>query len=236
MEIEKLTADEARVLGTLLEKSLATPDYYPMTLSALRPACNQKTCREPVSDLDDAALSQTLAGLKRKTLVVFIPYGSSGQNFKYRHFLDDARYDLLPRDLAILSVLLLRGAQTLNEIKLRTASQHAFSDLPAVEKVLIELSERSQPLVERLDKRTGWKEPRWRHRLYDYAPGEVGWISGSGLTAGHGEGQTQTAGPGEADQADEPAKASLKEEIATLREEVATLRQEVAELRKALGG
>lgn len=216
MEIESLTTDEARVLGTLLEKSLATPDYYPMTLSSLRQACNQKTCREPVTDLDEALLSQTLASLKRKTLVVFIPYGSSGQQFKYRHFLDDARYDLSPKDLAILSVLLLRGAQTLNEIKLRTASQYAFTDLPAVEKALLTLSERSQPLVERLEKRSGWKESRWRHRLYDYVPGDLGWISGSGL--------------------DEKTHFSGAEEIALLRDEVAMLRQEVAELRKALGG
>ncbi len=236
MKIDKLTADEARVLGTLLEKSLATPDYYPMTLAGLRPACNQKTCREPVSDLDEAALSQILAGLKRKTLVVFVPYGSSGQNFKYRHFLDDNRFDLFPRHLAVLSVLLLRGAQTLNEIKLRTASQHAFADLAMAEKALHELAERSQSLVERLDKRTGWKEPRWRHRLYEYAQGEVGWISGSGLSGGHPEGQISAASYGEISATITNENLPLSEEIATLREEVATLRQEVAELRKALGG
>ncbi|HLP42067.1 MAG TPA: DUF480 domain-containing protein, partial [Fibrobacteria bacterium] len=123
MLIEILTAEEARVLGTLLEKSLATPDYYPMTLNALRTACNQKSNRDPVTDYDDAAVTAALAGLKRKCLVTFVPYGSHGQN-KYRHFLEDPRFNLHKADLAVLAVLLLRGSQTLNEVRLRAASLH----------------------------------------------------------------------------------------------------------------
>jgi uncharacterized protein YceH (UPF0502 family) len=179
-EIDMLTPDEARVLGTLIEKSQATPDYYPMTLSALKNACNQKTCREPVSNLDETTLSTALAGLKRKTLVTFIPYGSSVHNFKYRHFLDDIRYDLSAPQLALLSVLLLRGAQTLNELKIRSATQHAFATPEAVEATLQSLVKRESPLVEKLEKRQGWKEIRWRHCLYEYAEGETGWVSGEG--------------------------------------------------------
>src|SRR5690606_22370508 len=89
MTLESLTAEEARVLGTLLEKSMATPDYYPLTLNSLRTACNQKSSRDPVTEYDDGTVSAALAGLKRKCMVTFIPYGSQGTQFKYRHFLED---------------------------------------------------------------------------------------------------------------------------------------------------
>jgi uncharacterized protein YceH (UPF0502 family) len=171
MLIETLTQEEARALGTLLEKSLATPDYYPMTLNALRNACNQKSSRDPVTEYDEETLSLALAGLKRKCLVTFIPYGSQGDNYKYRHFLEDVRFNLGKAELAVLAVLLLRGGQTLNEIKLRASSLHPLDTLEAAEAVLTGLAERPEPLAVLLPKRPGWKEPRWRDTVRAPAEG-----------------------------------------------------------------
>lgn len=170
MLIETLTAEEARVLGTLLEKSLATPDYYPMTLNALRNACNQKSSRDPVSEYDEDTVALALAGLKRKTLVTFIPYGSQGNQFKYRHFLEDARFNLRKADLAVLAVLLLRGAQTVNEVRTRASSLHAVASNEEAEGLLKALAERPEPLAVLLPKRPGWKEVRWRDTVREHAP------------------------------------------------------------------
>jgi uncharacterized protein len=249
LEIERLTPEEARVLGTLIEKSQATPDYYPMTVSALKAACNQKTCREPVSQFDENILLAALAGLKRKTLVVFIPYSNQPNHFKYRHFLDDIRYDLSAPQLALLSVLLLRGAQTLNELKLRTASQHAFADLESIESTLVSLNRRASPLAERLEKRPGWKEPRWRHLLYDYGNGEIGWVSGDGDLAQKAQPEvegshvparpdikTENGTPGRETPALSGELEGMRSAIAVLQTEMADLRREVEQLKSALGG
>ncbi len=165
MLIETLTQEEARVLGTLAEKSLATPDYYPLTLNSLRTACNQKSNRDPVTEYTDETVSLALAGLKRKVLVTFIPYGSQGNLYKYRHFLEDPRFHLSQGEIAILAVLLLRGRQTLNEIKLRASSLLPLDSLEATEALLQSLANRVEPLTEYLPKRPGWKEPRWTDKL-----------------------------------------------------------------------
>ncbi len=160
MLIEKLNAEETRVLGTLIEKSLATPDYYPLTLNSLRLACNQKSNRDPVTDYTDATVTEALVGLKRKTLITFIPYGNQGQS-KYRHFLEDPRFNLQKAEIAVLGVLLLRGQQTLNEIKMRASSLFPISSLEDAENILNKLSQRAEPLTQLLPKKSGWKEPRW---------------------------------------------------------------------------
>lgn len=168
MLVETLGEEEARVLGTLVEKSLATPDYYPMTLNSLRQACNQKTSREPVTDYDEETISQALISLKKKCYVSFIPYGSRPGRYKYRHFLEDARFQLNKGAMAVLSVLLLRGSQTFGELKTRTASQHVFASSEELEKAIELLQTGEQPAIELLAKRPGWKEPRYRHLLFDY--------------------------------------------------------------------
>lgn len=165
MLIETLTQEEARVLGTLAEKSLATPDYYPLTLNSLRTACNQKSNRDPVTEYTDETVSIALAGLKRKVLVTFIPYGSQGILYKYRHFLEDPRFHLSQGEIAVLAVLLLRGRQTLNEIKLRASNLLPLDSLEATEALLQSLANRVEPLTEYLPKRPGWKEPRWTDKL-----------------------------------------------------------------------
>jgi uncharacterized protein YceH (UPF0502 family) len=223
MLIETLSAEEARVLGTLIEKSLATPDYYPMTLNALRTACNQKSSREPVTEYDEDTVGLALAGLKRKCLVVFIPYGSAGA-YKYRHFLEDLRFDLDKPGLAVLAVLLLRGGQTLNEIRTRASSLHPMETPEAAEAALQSLAGRAEPWAELLPKRPGWKEARWRDRLQTHAEAD---------SPASGEGQTgaQPAAPSKWDAFEE-----LRREVAELKESYAALKSEVAKIRSELGG
>jgi len=231
MTIENLNAIEARILGTLLEKSLATPDHYPLTLNALGNACNQKTCRDPVSDYQDEVLKEALSNLKRKCLVTFIPYGSQSNQFKFRHFMEDPRYNLFTPDLALLSVLLLRGPQTLNDLRIRTATLHAFTDLLAVESALQNLSRRTEPLTQHLEKRPGWKETRWQQLLFNEnersrETGDLQASSGPDLS-GH---KTQPSNPNSA------PITSWQNEVALLKAEIQELRNEVADLRQALGG
>jgi uncharacterized protein YceH (UPF0502 family) len=222
MLIETLTQEEARVLGTLAEKSLSTPDYYPMTLNSLRNACNQKSSRDPVTEYDDETVSQALAGLKRKVLVTFIPYGSQGNNYKYRHFLEDPRFNLHKADIAVLAVLLLRGSQTLNEVKLRASSLHPLATLEAAESVLASLADRPESLAERLPKRPGWKEPRWRDRVRP--PLEEGRAEEGG-TEESPEGTVTGMLPGDGSAAGR-----------TQREEIEDLRREVSELKAVVSG
>jgi uncharacterized protein YceH (UPF0502 family) len=224
MLIENLTPEEARVLGALLEKSLATPDYYPLTLNALRTACNQKSNRDPVSEYDDETVGLALAGLKRKCLVVFIPYGSSGLNYKYRHFLEDARFNLDKPSLAVLAVLLLRGAQTLNEVRMRASSLHPIDAPEAAEAVLQGLAQRAEPMVQLLPKRPGWKEARWRDVLREH---------GEEVVAPVVEAQV---GAKPAVLAKWEEFAELQREVAELKEAYAALKSEVAAIRSELGG
>jgi uncharacterized protein len=239
MLIETLTAGEARVLGTLLEKHLATPDYYPMTLNALRNACNQKSNREPVTEYGDEAVAEALAGLKRKTLVAYIPYGSQGTQYKYRHFLEDPRFNLHKPDLAVLAVLLLRGSQTLNEVRLRASSLHPLASLEEAEAVLTGLASREEPLAERLSRRPGWKEPRWRDRLRGHPEDEDNREATQGSAADGVPAPASNPGgiaprvpPAAGADADADGEVEvLKREVASLREEVAATQMEVAATR-----
>jgi uncharacterized protein YceH (UPF0502 family) len=188
-----------------------------MTLNALRNACNQKSSRDPVSEYDEAALASALAGLKRKCLVTFIPYGSQGTQFKYRHFLEDIRFNLGRPELAVLAVLLLRGGQTLNEIRLRASSLEPIDSLETAEKVLRGLAERAEPLAEPLSKRPGWKEPRWRDTVRV-----------------HGE-EPDSSVPPEITPREYRSHGSSGD-LDALREEVAALRSEYAALKAIVEG
>jgi len=234
MTLESLTAEEARVLGTLLEKSMATPDYYPLTLNSLRTACNQKSSRDPVTEYDDGTVTAALAGLKRKCLATFVPYGSQGNQFKYRHFLEDVRFNLGRPELAVLAVLLLRGAQTLNEIRLRASSLHAIDSLEEAEAVLKRLAERDEPLAESLSKRSGWKEPRWRDKLRLHSE-EAGpeRIFPNPAASPYAGAASQAEGFSQA-QAPNAAEGSAQGEIAELRREVADLRMQLESMREVV--
>ena len=160
-----LTLDpaEVRVVGALAEKALATPDYYPMTLNALVAACNQKTGRDPVMDLAEPDVARALDSLTRKGLAGTTS-GAGSRVAKYRHLLDH-RFDLDTPEVAALAVLLLRGPQTVGEVKGRTGRLYAFESLEEAEATVRRLAERDEPLVVELPVQPGRKEPRFAHLL-----------------------------------------------------------------------
>jgi uncharacterized protein YceH (UPF0502 family) len=160
----ELTAEEARVVGALAEKALATPQYYPLTLHALVAACNQSNNRDPVVSYDASVVESALDGLRAKGAGRVIHAGGGNRTTKYRHVLDEL-LGVDQRELALLTVLLLRGPQTLNELKTRTERLADFDDAAAVERDLVRLSERDEPLVELLEREPGRREPRWRTLL-----------------------------------------------------------------------
>ncbi len=152
--IPQLSPEEARVLGSLIEKDLATPEYYPLTLNALVMACNQKTSREPITAYEEDFVREVLRGLQVKGLTVEI---QGGRAHKYDHRLG-ARLNLGRGELALLTVMLLRGPQTLNELRERTSRMHRFEDADAILSAFRRLPE---GMVRELERRPGWKETRW---------------------------------------------------------------------------
>lgn len=201
----KLSAEQARVLGCLVEKEATTPDAYPLSTNALVSACNQRSSREPVVDYEESTVTATLISL-RELALVRTTRGEGSRVYKHTHLLREA-LGLDDAGLALLSVLMLRGPQTAGELRTRTERQHAAS-LEAVEATLEELADRGSPLVERLPRGPGQKEARWRELLTEEAatspPAQARALSG----------------------ADRP----VEEELATLRSEVAELERRVAEL------
>jgi uncharacterized protein YceH (UPF0502 family) len=161
-----LDAAELRVLGCLIEKQRTTPDVYPLSVNALRTACNQSTNREPVVSYDEPTIRAALDELSRRGWVR-LASGPGSRAVKYRHLLDDA-LGLSDAEISLLAVLMLRGAQTLGELKQRTERLHRFESLPEVDATLRDLGARE--LVVRLPRRPGQKEERYSHRLDDEAP------------------------------------------------------------------
>ncbi len=157
----ELDASEVRVLGCLVEKELSTPDYYPMTLNSLTTACNQKTNREPVVEYDESDVVDALDGLQRKRLVGNAS-SSHGRAAKYRHALAEAM-DLSTPQLAVIASLMLRGPETVGELRGRTSRLHEFDSLEDVEAVLNKLAQREPPLVTQRPRRPGQKEARYAH-------------------------------------------------------------------------
>ncbi len=156
-------AVEIRVLGCLIEKQRTTPDAYPLSLNALRAACNQTTNRDPVVDYDEATIRAALHQLSQRGWVR-LASGQGSRAVKYRHLFDDA-LDLGDDEMALLGVLMLRGPQTPGELKGRTERLHAFASIPEVHETLDGLIERE--LVARLPRRPGQKEERYQQLLSD---------------------------------------------------------------------
>jgi uncharacterized protein YceH (UPF0502 family) len=152
---------ELRVLGSLIEKQRTTPDQYPLTLNALRLACNQATNREPVVDYDDATIRDALQRLAHRGWTR-LASGPGSRVAKYRHLFDEA-LQLVPAELALLTVLMLRGPQTAGELRTRAERLRPFQSVPEVESTLEQLAERG--LVERRAKRPGEREERWAQLL-----------------------------------------------------------------------
>ena len=154
-----LTATEARVLGALLEKELTTPESYPLTLNALTAACNQTSNRDPVVRYESQLVETTMLVLKGKGLARVVHPGSGERATKYRQVADEA-LKLEPGPRAVVCVLLLRGPQTVAELKTRTERMHRFAS-GEIESVLDALSRRDPALVARVDRLPGQKEDRW---------------------------------------------------------------------------
>lgn len=206
-----LTAEEARVLGALSEKDMATPEYYPMSLNALTNACNQKTNREPVTAFDDVTVRDALHLLRDRGLAAFVSEAGSRVE-KYRHKLAE-RFNFTRGEQAILTVLLLRGPQTAAELRERAARMAPLDDLETVTHTLERLAAREPgPLVKLLPKAPGTKEPRWAHLLC----GEPEFHSPAG--------PDQTA----------PAAAGLQERVSQLEREISQLRAEFDALRSKI--
>lgn len=160
-----LSAEEQRVLGSLIEKSRTTPDYYPMSLNGLQSACNQKTSRSPIVQYDEEIIVKTLDSLKKKGLVSTVT-GGTGRVIKYKHNLGIV-FPLVPSELSILCILLLRGPQTSGELNTNSGRLYEFDSLDEVQSTLEKLREGDAPFVKVLDRRPGQKEVRYVHLLGD---------------------------------------------------------------------
>ena len=154
---------EVRVLGSLVEKQLTTPEYYPLTLNALTAACNQKSNRDPVMSLGETEIQAAIDRMRDLNLV-YLFYGSGSRTVKYKHMLPSV-YELDPAGTAVMTVLMLRGPQTIGEIRDRTGRLFEFRDLNEVQAALDELSKRDEPLIVKLERQPGQKEARYAHLL-----------------------------------------------------------------------
>jgi uncharacterized protein len=158
-----LSAVEVRVLGSLIEKEAATPEYYPLSLNALGAACNQKSNRDPVMSLDEDTVAAAVDSL-RATGLVLVTSGGEHRVRKYSHRLGEV-FNFDRREQVLLCVLMLRGPQTIGELRGRSERLYTFDSLDAVEATLSRLMERTPQLVTKLGRRPGEKEPRFAHLL-----------------------------------------------------------------------
>jgi len=205
-----LSEAEVRVLGSLAEKQVTTPDYYPLTMNALVHACNQISNRDPVVQYDERQVEEAVDTLRLKNLV-YIFYGAESRVPKYKHMLREV-LDLSPPELAALCVLMLRGPQTVGEVRGRTGRMHEFTDLREVESTLDGLAQRDEPLVVKLPRQAGRKEARYAHLL-----------AGQPVVEDEAEAQASPAAP--------RARAGESERVARLEAEVERLSNELAEMR-----
>lgn len=201
---------EVRVLGSLIEKELTTPEYYPLSLNSLTNACNQKSNRDPVMALSEEEVVRALDSLRFKQLAVLSADG--GRVPKYRHLLAE-KMGLIPAEQAIICELLVRGPQTLGELRTRGERMHPFGDLAAVDEVLQELMQRDKPLIALLPRLPGRKEGRYA-QLFSGMPD---------VTV-----EEQRTAP----EAARVRVAAENDRIARLEAEVTTLRNEMADLRQ----
>jgi uncharacterized protein YceH (UPF0502 family) len=224
-----LSAPEIRVLGCLLEKQRTTPEAYPLSLNALRLACNQSTNRDPVVEYDEATIRDALHRLSRRRWAR-LASGPGSRAPKYRHLLDEAL--ALPDDeLAVLCVLMLRGPQTPGELKQRTERLHPLADLTAVHGTLTRLIDRE--LAARLDRRPGQKEERYTHLLGEDAPEPAAAVAPAAPAAPPPPPLPDEA-PAPAPPPPQRAAPQSDPRVDRLEDEVATLRADLAELRASL--
>lgn len=209
-----LTAAELRVLGSLIEKSKTTPDYYPMTLNSLTAACNQKTSRYPVTDYDEETVVLALNSLKAQSLVA-TAVGGGSRVVKYKHNFTTV-YEMQPEQLALLCLLMLRGPQTPGELNTNSGRLYEFRSLDEVCSVLDKLENADPPYIKELAKRPGQKEARYVHLL--------------------GE-EVQEENSVDADLVQEPARKHVHEmetRISNLERELAAVKQILEKITKEL--
>jgi uncharacterized protein YceH (UPF0502 family) len=228
MKLE-LNALEARVIGCLIEKQITTPDQYPLSLNALLNACNQKSNREPVLDLDEATLLRTVEELSRKHLLLERS-GFGSRVAKYRHCFCNTEFGTLkfdPQELAIICELLLRGPQTPGELRSRASRMASLSDVTEVESILARLSERDAgPYVSSLPREPGRRESRYTHRFggeiahRERNPGHVQSTTSSGVSVP----AVSERAPGQ------------EQRLARLEREVQALQAELSALKSRLDG
>jgi uncharacterized protein len=240
-----LTAEEARVLGSLVEKELTTPDQYPLTIKSLLAACNQASNRDPVVDYDEGIVMAALDSLKAQRLIRFVLPSHGRTAVRYRHVLDEA-LGLDTRQCALLAVLLLRGPQTLGELRARTERMADFDGLDEIDHQLRFLSKVAEPLAINLGRRPGQKEERWATPLVAAGPASTA-PAPPVATSSTGTQNADAAEPLEQERDDSPDGAhscslgpldplgDLRTDIAVLRSEVDELRRDLSALRTSLG-
>jgi uncharacterized protein YceH (UPF0502 family) len=227
----ELSPEEVRVLGSLVEKELTTPQQYPLTLNALVAACNQSSNRDPVVSYDERAVEQAVIRAKERGLARFIHPSHGRSALRYRHELAE-QWGVDQRQLALLAVLMLRGPQTLGELRARTERMADLDGIGEIEAELSALAGREEPLVRRVGRVPGQKEDRFVHCL-SAASASVSTPSAAGPT---GSAEANPAGaPGDRPPVTASA-ADLADELAGLRREVEAVRRELDELRAQLGG
>jgi len=212
-----LTETEARVLGSLVEKDITTPDYYPLSLNALVNACNQKSNRDPVMNLNDEAVRQALHSLNEKGLAGNASGAGDSRVPKFEHRMQEA-FNLTRPETALLCVLLLRGPQTPGELRGRAERLHRFEDLTDVQSTLQKMMAREEPLAKVLPRQPGTKEARYAHLLCGDKPE---WETPAPVVEMRSESGV-----------DDERIVRLEEDVAALRKEMADLRDEVLRFRR----
>ncbi|NLA34291.1 MAG: DUF480 domain-containing protein [Actinobacteria bacterium] len=215
-----LTPEQGRVLGCLMEKARTTPDDYPLTANALMRACNQSTSRDPVVNYDLRTIESVVADLKAMKLVRFVHMATGRAVTKYRHIADET-LQLSEAETALLAMLLLRGAQTVPELKARTERIHSFASLQDVIDTLTELGARTGGWVVRLDRQIGQREDRWTHCMYG-AP-----VMPSGAAPSGGSGGGSRSASNERIEALEALVGALSAQVRKLTLELSEVRTEL---------
>lgn len=217
-----LSPTACRVLGSLAEKRLTTPDQYPLTVNALQSACNQKSARDPVMHLSESDVQQALRELRDEGLARTSPV--RGRVPRHEHTLD-VQLDLDDGAQAVIGVLLLRGPQTVGEIRTRTDRWHGFGDLDEVQAVLDHLAAHPfLPLAEELPREPGRRETRWAQLLGDPSAAAAPIVAPAEGSGRHPQPESSASTDG----------ASLSDRVQRLEGEVATLRAEVEQLRSSV--
>jgi uncharacterized protein YceH (UPF0502 family) len=212
--MDLLTENEVRVLGSLIEKDITTPEYYPLSLNALVNACNQKSNRDPAMQLDENAVRDALSGLQERRLAG--PAGGMDSRVTKYEQRTQEMFNFTRAETAVLCVLLLRGAQTPGELRGRAERMHRFETLDDVQSALQKLTQREPPLVKMLPRQPGTKESRWVHLLAgDVVVGAL---------------PQSTAASHDSD--DDSRLARLEEEVASLRRELGEVKDHLERFRR----